>query len=483
MPLEIELSGTANSMSLSARQVFLRRSLGNPVEWRCAVDLSLELGDQATDLAGALAAGPVRATPRWKGSGGGSEALGPSGVVVHAEAVGETAASLELVALITEPQENPFVPRRRVHRVKTLRELVERLDKVAVPITALKNVFGEIAFADGADACIVQDGLSDWSFLGLVLAQINLYIDKEWLPPILLGSLDEDGGTVGRWTVTVGSKAAADCLGLIERRTLRFDGDQDNYRRVLFGSIDRGERVPGFAAGIYPEAVHRFPMRVFTSDRWKAWRKRDLPLFMPEGQEFVHAIEDRLYPLAREGDIGWETRIHVLPSDAKLAGPVSLPAVRPWVGYGSVKEYSAEGPWISLLLEGFEEDENVLRVRLTTPYSGKNGTRGQHFVPEKGTRLAVGWSGRFGDTIVALHNIREKPAEYASPSLWLEGASTWRFDEPLHVTEIAKVSVDSAVNVAVNETTRVDSDGEMFLTGDGADVKLTGSRVRTGRGS
>jgi len=81
-------------------------------------------------------------------------------------------------------QFSPFEPRRRVHKAENMLELIDILDAIAkVRIPMLRNELAEIRFDNNlGKRCIVQDGLSDWDFLGLALDQCRVLRPKaDWL--------------------------------------------------------------------------------------------------------------------------------------------------------------------------------------------------------------------------------------------------------------------------------------------------------------
>jgi hypothetical protein len=90
---------------------------------------------------------------------------------------------------------------------------------------------------------------------------------------------------------------------------------------------------------------------------------------------------------------------------------------------------------------------------VAAPYSGTDGKRGLHFVPEKATEVLVGWTGRFDTSIVLLGNARSDKAEFASPSIYLESEHTAQYAD-VHVKEVKDVVIDSdLVDVTVPDYT------------------------------
>jgi hypothetical protein len=202
----------------------------------------------------------------------------------------------------------------------------------------------------------------------------------------------------------------------------------------------------------------------------------------------VVALEDTLFHTGTMKDLGWESTLWSIPEGASIPLPVDpnpperncSPCVRPWLGRGAVQTHSAEGPWIEVILHGFEDGANVTNVRLTSPYSGTDGQTGLHLVPEAETELVVGWSGRFDQSVLLSQNIRFDPAKMDSPSLWLDKDWLGHF-EKAGIEEMGQVSIESDLIMALKQRTMVHGEQEMQLKADKTDVRLKGGVLRTGR--
>jgi hypothetical protein len=481
--LEVDLPGGG---PLPASEVSLVRSLGEPARWRFLVAASRESwsGEEVARVRKALLEKPCRLKAAWRE--GGDVTLGPEAVAVGARWL--LVKSLNYIEVEAEatwpsPKPDPFVPRRRVHKVRNMKDLVERFGHVAVPVRGLRAELEGIEFPDGERSSIVQDGQSDWTFFFHMLDQCRFLAkgSPAWLPLVLVGGVDEGQGTDGRWVVTPGLRRAYESWGAIGDRTIRFeDGhDKDGEPRIEFGQLADAARVPSFPSGTYPSAVDWRPRRAFDAGRWKSWRSMDLPRFTSAEGALVWRIEDRLHA---SGDVlAWETRTFAAPPEAEIVGPVEPARLRPWVGLGTVEQTSTDGPWIQVKLGGFESGEDELDVRLGTPYSGKDGKRGLHFVPENGTEVLVGWGGRFDQSVVLVGNARSEAAELPSPSVYLESEHTAQYAD-VHVKKIEDVVIDSDLAMEVKQETSVKSSRQLRVKADGADLKLSGGTVYTGRG-
>jgi hypothetical protein len=505
-------------LDLDLVEVVCVRSLGNPVSWRFLVEVQREgpggeLGQkQLTGLSNALLGGAAMVSAAWQPAG---LVICPSARIVGARwssrtgTVGEVdigrQQALSLVELDAEStavdkSPDPFTPRRRVLKAKNMLDLVEKFAGVARPLKSLRGDLQQISFPEGDKSCIIQDGVSDWIFLGHILDQCRmLNPGASWLPLTLLGSMDTNAGTDGRWVIGSGASAAYSSWGEVAGRTVRFEESEsmDGFERFDFGEASSLCRAPDFPGALAPTVAVRHPERKITAARWTSWTGGDVPRFTEQGN-MVYRIDDRIFRAA-DGDtrLGWDTRTYAVPPQFRIAGPIPERPLSPWLGLGKVQETSASGPWISVQLPGFESGSDVADVRLSTPYSGKNGKRGLHFVPETGTEVEIGWTGRFDAPIVLVGNMRRDSAEFDSPSVYLESTHKAQYADinspqignmsmtkigDVSITKIGDVSVDSSLSMAVKQTTTVNSQQKLEINADGANLKMSGGTVYTGRG-
>jgi len=480
---------------IPAVSVTLRRALGAPAAWRTIV-----LGHQDTlggtrvaSLANGLTHGLVDVWPSWEGDGGGE--LGPHGRIVGIDwrrgrlsGFADELDYLDIVADITLPKtdKDPFSPRWRVHRVPNVKALLDLFADLVTPTQGVKNVLERIQFPDADKATIIQAGESDWTFVQMILRQAAAMAGHvSWNPLTLVGGMQKDDDTAGKWVVTPGGRAAYDEWGDTQGRKLR----QPNQReeRIHFGSVDGAGRVPEFPAGRYPSVSRSVHGLRFDADDWKLWSQRDLPVF-DWHDAFIVRVEDTLYRSGQLQELLWQSDLWMLPPGCAmpLATDPNPPErnlaamLRPWLGRAVVQTYSAAGPWIEAKLHGFENGADVAHVRLTTPYSGLDGKTGLHTVPEDQSEIVIGWSGRLSESVLLLENVRLEAAKFVSPSLWLDKDWKGRF-EKLEISEIGRVKVDSEYAMELAKRTSLQAQGDMQLKGDGAEVRLKGGVVRTGR--
>src|SRR5262249_4735832 len=155
---------------------------------------------------------------------------------------------------------------------------------------------------------------------------------------------------------------------------------------------------PAYPHEVVPTPIYRRRDRLFDDATWQRWSTLDLPRFTSDGK-MIWKIEDRLYNFGQP-TIEWESWIWTMPPDAIVSSPIPGVRQRPWTGLGKVTGRSAKGCWLQTELNGFAPGENVADVRLTTPFSGRDGRKGVHLVPENGTDIEVRWNGLFGSSLL-----------------------------------------------------------------------------------
>jgi hypothetical protein len=474
----------SNISALELSEIHLIRAMGEPVEWRFAAKMTRDSrgGSEVEQLASALSGSPVTAFAQ--GQEGGLSRSGPPATVVGALWRRGDVDVLDIQALGTKvaPDPNPFLPRRRVHRARTMRALLDKFQHVCHASTGVLTELGRITFPDDGHASIVQDGLSDWEFVGHVLDQCNLLRPgAPWLPLTLMGGVSPQSSTSGKWVVTPGCRQAYESWSDVDRRKLHFRDDQgsDGCGRIEFGSISSKGRSPSFPHGIIPAPIYWRQDRKFDDGAWQRWSTIDLPRFTSDGV-MIWKIVDRLYNFG-QSTIEWESRLWTMPPDAIVPSPIPSVHLRPWIGLGKITGRSPKGYWLQTELPGFESGENAADVRLTTPYSGRDGRKGVHLVPENGTEVEVRWSGRFDASLLFGGNIRSGDANFDSPSLYVEDLFTAQYAN-VRVPKIGLVAVESSLGMDVKEATKITSSQQLDVKADGADLKMVGGVVYTGRG-
>jgi hypothetical protein len=363
-----------------------------------------------------------------------------------------------------------------------MRELVERFKHVSEVSPGVLREMGKIKFADGNSASIVQDGASDWQFVGRILDQCDeISTGQPWLPLTIMGSVS--GGTNGKWLIAAGCSKAYHAWRDVKPRKLTFsDRESDGNGRIEFGSVNLVARSSQFAHAVVPTTVYLRQGRKFSPTSWEAWSTQDLPRFLADHNDvMVWRIEDRLYHLGQD-TVEWESRLSCIPRDASVCSPIKSAASRPWSGFGKVSaDRSAREEWLPVSFIGFESGENAAQVRILTPYSGHDGRKGLHFVPEAGTEVEVRWSGRFDESLILGGNVRRASAVFNSPSVCLEDEYRAQFSD-VRILRVDNVNIESALRLGVQQSTKINSTRQLEVRADGADLKMGGGIVRTGRG-
>ena len=152
---------------------------------------------------------------------------------------------------------------------------------------------------------------------------------------------------------------------------------------------------------------------------------------------------------------------------------------------------SKKGPWLEVELPGFEDGYKTLQAKLSTPYSGADGTKGLHLVPDPDTRVLVSTHGLIPGasgmeaTATVIANVRDEEVKLESPALILEDPATTRLSE-LIVEEVGEVTVKkmdtvevkSDLSVVVKGATTIDSGMKDFtISGGGRSISMTGNQV------
>ena len=468
MSLLVEIPAGDSNSRFVAREVSLERCLGQPVQWRFVVQCQHD-DPRVAFLAEALEGGQVKASPLWKDA-----PLGLDGIVVGISWSSSLLEHLIIDAQVTTleaapspaPDPDPFTPRWRVHDgVQNLLKLIQKFAHVATVPTWVKNELEKVKFTPSDFTSVLQDGLSDWGFVCHLLDQYGaLGAEAALKPLVLVGSLEE---AEGKWLVTYGSKAAYDKLGDISNREV---APEDGTLAGIVFPTELTETALEARSRVVPLASRVWRSRKFTTSDWEKWAKKDLPLFTKGDQRFIHRVVDRLWPSDLD-TLEWTTQLDPLAEGAVVAGPEPPVRLVPWIRIGEVSETQTKKSWIKVKLEGFEKDSETVQARLQEMYSGKNGTRGLHLVPENKTKVLLSWSGRFHEPILVIGNVREKDTEFDSPSVWLEALTTKQYVDIL-VKEVGKTTIESDYDVEVKKKTTLKSVDAYALTGD-ADTSIT----------
>jgi hypothetical protein len=477
--LQVQIAGR----TYEAQQAVVERSIGEPVTWTFSVPVAADV-DSTTDaqnLARALAGGNTYLSASCQGSG-----LVDSALVVGARWRRSGTHLLELSAHTTAPKDRAdvFRPRRRVHRVKNWRELVDAFEPVVTVATGVRNHLETKTFPHGEHTSIVQDGLSDWEFLGNIVEQFSRVETDPALARLTVVGGNVKGSTAGRWILNWASGEGYEHFQDVQPRQVDRSQFGVNHARVHFGDMRHvGAYRREFPTARVPLGGEIWADRRFEHNAWEAWINRDAPLFVGPGDrpEFAWRVRDSLRDSGQPGVVNWATELTTGPMALFLDNPLPHAATGPWVGFGVVKSSDAREPWLEVRLNDFERDAAVVEARVTTGYGGLDNTKGLHFVPEVDTPVVLAGSGRLTDPLVVLANVREQAATFGSPSIFLESTFTTQY-ESIACKSVGPISVGSDLKMAVERATQVKSSKPMTLTADKCDVELRSGVFYTGKG-
>ena len=355
-----------------------------------------------------------------------------------------------------DDNKDPYVLRRRVHKSNDCAGLLQPMHYFAELPDGIEAALAEVKFPHGEHSCVLQSDLSDWEFVQVVLEHFAA-VRKERI--VLTGAAEPDRR--GRWLAVWASQASYEKRNSMERRVVNCTGSESlNFRT---GSLCEREASLGMSG--LPCVCRKYGGRDFSADEWRNWTTRTVPLFT-EKKQMIWSITDRL-SWNQGVDADWSTELMLAPSAYPATRPLARPTFKVWAGTGRVID-NQTAPWLKVSLAGFPKDnaEGEAWVRLTTPYSGKNGRKGIHLVPEKDTETAVLWSGRIGDSAVSLVNIRGENVDMVSPMIELESPLKMLLQQT--EVEVTRMSLKGSDRVQVEAS--------------GVRVKLDGGKFRTERG-
>lgn len=460
--VQINASAAPGPSQFAAHRVSLERRLGEPVLWKFILIVAKERGEDAK-LARALEAGPCTAQSSWAGQHSTPFALSLPSRIVGARWLDQASGMLELTGTTTSfpdgQNATQFLPRRTVHHVRDYLELGQRFSHIAEP-GVLENLLARRRFPEGERVCIVQDGCSDWDFFAAWLNRCANLLGQSLL---LTGATQDDARSP--WVITSGSAKFYRELGDVPNRTVPLGGP-DDVTDIAFETWESLVSGPSLPRNDSHVVGRIFPARKFSRREWDGWRQRDIPLFGEGGRVMFAGVRDHLSDGGGESPV-WVTELLGLPAENQYAPLPPGEGERPWVCVGEVEESSPTAQWIKVRLADFAgryDNNDVVWVRASTPYSGSDGAQGLHLIPSIGTPLAVAWSGRWGEPVFAFGNVRYKDAATAAPSLTLESAAK---------VSVGEVEIESA-KVALQ------SQGEVTFDADGVRVSLSGGKFKTG---
>lgn len=438
MKLKVKLTSILSSTEISLESVdsiSLDRTLGEAVKWYFALNFSQELKNHVIESVVNLI---INERCEIQGFVEDAECTPPVRVIGFLQGPKDKAERSFIVEAAHtkakrketsfDPITDPFVPRRRVLHAKNLYDLVSQFDHITNIPDSIQFQLKEVVFPDEDYAVLIQDNVSDWEYLNGLLYRFSSL--NQWVNPMLLsGMVDEDHPL---WSVAWGAQQVYVDKGEVEGRTVELDG-----RGRLYFSFDKLTNFgigPDTDGSSVPVTHFIYPQRSFSTDGWKEWGEKNMPVFTKDGEQnrMVYSVRDKIELSGGTDLLNWETKLSYLPSPVTIRPKRVDSALKPWIGMGEVVENDTKDYWLKIRLPGFqdnEEKDNHVNVRLTTPYSGEEGNAGLHLVPEKGTMVAVAWSGSWSDSVVLLSNVRMAETGIEHPSLQLEKPMTWQMKD------------------------------------------------------
>jgi hypothetical protein len=291
----------------------------------------------------------------------------------------------------------------------------------------------QMAFPDGDKANILQDDISDWELLYRLVGWYNQQAETDKTLTVA-GQVDHPAYKLD-W---LQAKAYLD-LGLVQDRTLDTQ-IRTNLAPIIKFGLGKKEITNLYGETCQPlTASFLLTWNDFNKADWESWWKKELPAFYKG--HYVYAIEDHFKPDSAEV-LNWNSHIQVIPGLELL--PVVIPPCQTWTGRGMVTDRSSTGPWLRVELSTFETGSRTVDVRLTTVYSGQDGTEGFHLVPEKDTEVLLVKGSHWSSPVLLLHNVRSTNVRQNAPYWKLDSPGTWQFDNmEIHAKKIQATASDN----------------------------------------
>jgi hypothetical protein len=305
-------------------------------------------------------------------------------------------------------------PRFRVHRVADLAQMFRRFDRFLELPNHVLAALQKYRFPDESKSSVIQNGISDWTFLQQMLAQCALSQRRFLLSSNAPIAKDTDRP----WRLVWGSLEENRKAGLVgsQAKWSKADGDlYTNFDRV--GQHELGGACP---AAEFPTVGVYAPHRTFQPDVWNHWHQERLPTVISGSEGFVWKIKDEvLYD--RVATPVWSTWLSEIPANADIDFGTSAHIPRPFMCTGVVTNSAPSEPWVEVRLNNFQKPDDLIWARLTTASSGADQKSGLHLSPAVGSTVAVVSSSWFSDSVWVLGNIRREPTTHPAPSLSSDG--------------------------------------------------------------
>ncbi len=478
-----------DALEFKSIEVQIERNLGSTVQCTVFVERNgLELNQNIAKIANAIESGDVEASLQTE-----SGSILPEGVravLVGGDWNRGRRARIGLKLCCTSfdrarEKDDPLIPRFRVHKGANLKEILEGLPTVAKLTKNVATEVEKVEFEDQDHACVIQDGLSDVDvFKCLLEGLVALHTGPAYAMPVLTGGMSVAEQTAGRWAVVWGGKGAYDG-DYVESHLL----DDEEFEISKIGSTEHCSANFAIPHGHHASVFRRRPDREFEQAKWVDEVHTDLPLFNKSGKHCVNRIIDVLQVRGR--NLRWTTRFSTIPDRLSITPRIARRPLGPWAGSGKIIKSSKKGPWLEIELPGFEEGYKTLHAKLSTPYSGSDGKKGLHLVPDVGTRVLVSTHGLIPGasgveaTATVVANVRDEEVEFDSPGLELDKPATVRVSDVSYeevgkvtVKKIGEVAVNSALTTKVSGALSIDSGMQsLTISGGGRSIAMANNQI------
>jgi hypothetical protein len=426
MDAELSLSSQSSGVSCTAPCAFLsyRRQFGRETKWAFDVEAAAR-SKVSRELARALRAGRCFASvscvsdERLK--------ISPDVRVSVVNRSDEDNSLLHIEGTSTNfgsatKGRDPSGVRFRVHRVADLAQLFRRFDRFLDLSNYVVSVLQKFKVADESKSCVIQNGVSDWTFVEQLLGQYGALQNPLFLTPS--PEENRNGGRCWRlvWN-TIDANQKAELMGK-PVEWLQSDGEVYEHFDSL-GPHQLGCACPPLAL---PSVGVHAPHREFEPGRWNKWRQNALPVLSSGSDGLVWKIRDEIL-FAGVSTPVWSSWVSEISPGTDLVSTSPVNKLPLCMCTGVVTNSTPKDPWVEVSLAGFEKPDDLIWARLLTASSGVDQKSGLHLTPAKGSTVAVAHSGSFSDSVWVLGNVRREAATTSAPSISSDGTFAFACDE------------------------------------------------------
>jgi hypothetical protein len=204
MYAELSFNSQSGGVSCAApcALLFYQRQFGRETKWTFDVEAAAR-SKVSRELARALRAGRCFASVSWVS--GERLKISPDVRVSVVNRGDEDSSFLRIEGTSTNfsaaPKgRDPYGVRFRVHRVADLAQLFRRFDRFLDLSNYVLSVLQKFKFADESKSCVIQNGVSDWTFVEQLLGSMQLFRTHSSSLQVL--KTIRMGGAVGDWCGT-----------------------------------------------------------------------------------------------------------------------------------------------------------------------------------------------------------------------------------------------------------------------------------------